>query len=121
MGRLAKSTMNANSYNDILGMSLAEYIMALNPYKFGVFLMHTTNLFFLNKDKNIFSCGYKKATIVGRLPDSYKLTESFCVHHTFGENWSNTRNFRDPRWGDFRIMIKNSPFMEIESIKRMFQ
>ena len=37
MGRLAKSTMNADSYDDILGMSLAEYIMALYPYKFDVF------------------------------------------------------------------------------------
>jgi hypothetical protein len=121
MGRLAKNTMNANSYNDILGMSLAEYIMSFNPFKFGVFLIHTTNLIFLNNDKYIFSCVYKKATIVGRLPDLYNLTESFCAHHTFGGNWSNTRDFRDPRWGDFRIMIKNSPFMEIESIKRMFQ
>jgi hypothetical protein len=112
--------MNANSYNDILGMSLSEYIMALSPYKFGVFLMFTTNLFFWNKDKHIFACVFKKATLVGRLPALYKMTESFCVKHIFGENWSNTRKFRDPRWGDFRIMIKNSPFMGIESINRMF-
>ena len=32
MSRLSKDTINANSYNVILGMSLSEYIFGLNPY-----------------------------------------------------------------------------------------
>jgi hypothetical protein len=60
MSRLAKSTMNANYYNDILGTSLAEYIMALNPYKFGVFLVYTTNLFFLTKTNTFLHVCSKK-------------------------------------------------------------